>query len=599
MDSVYQSFAYVSSFTLNTSVSINSVSQPCHIITFSSDFAKCIIPDNGGPAAYASIHKTDLVSTAEAKLQLFNSPPRIMAANQSSIVVNGLPAYSIAIERFTALYTLEVGDIVIFEPFTSTPPQTPSYFYCGTSALTACGKSTLITAEKSFKQLNRDIARLAISNLNKFRNLNSVIKQQNWFGQLFEPYYPDLSFIRPEYSDGYLASAELIDFVTESADLQERQIARISIDTNGETKIDYLQPVFDAGSEGDNSAMTLVKAYDGSVLPSSTGFTRIASGTYVESIQEGTLELNLSAGASVLYTFPYTFTGSSAYEASGAIQVILQSLLLGHANDSFVFGYINASGTRMEATVTGPAPNLKFEGAPLLMKNDGQDDPTPEDWPFLHQGENSPCGLGISFATRSTTNFDANRYFNGVLIESTNEDSSGATPTNVFYFGFRSALTNAASVRIAAAYMHRVGNVNDLDVLGTLEFPERENSTPVAYAATSNYNVTESPDYPTYFGGKQWGLMHPEISQMYGALNLGDFAKTYDLNLENIGRIELRADADPNCGYYTRCNGQFVPITRYPAAINRLPNLLTGCSGAFLMPNLPTFCGFSYYMRMR
>jgi len=159
MDSVFNSWDIVESYTLNTTITINGVVENVHVITFDSNFTKVIIPDNSGVASYASIFKVDLTSTSEALISAVNRPPRIVAVNQTSSTINGLPAYSIATEKWTNGYTIEVGDTVVFEGATNNPPEDP-VIGCGMSC--ASYGSTLIEYEKSFRQLHRDVARLAL-----------------------------------------------------------------------------------------------------------------------------------------------------------------------------------------------------------------------------------------------------------------------------------------------------------------------------------------------------------------------------------------------------------------------------------------------------
>ena len=155
MDPVFKTFAIVTSFALDTTILLNGFSEPCHVITFSSDFSKVIIPDNGGVASNAWINKTDFASSQYALMSALNRPPAIIAYNQTGATVNGLPAYSIAVEKWTNAYALEIGDIVIFEGRTNNVPW-QNEIACGTTCAEIV--STLIKYETSFRQMHYDIA---------------------------------------------------------------------------------------------------------------------------------------------------------------------------------------------------------------------------------------------------------------------------------------------------------------------------------------------------------------------------------------------------------------------------------------------------------
>ncbi len=161
MDSTYITYATVSSFTLDTTVIVGGISEPCHVITFTSDFAKVITPQNGGPACYASIFKANLTDSDATGAAFTSSekPPRVVRENKTASAIDGLAGYSIAIEKWDNGYSLAAGDLVIFEPATNNPPASTPVAEGMTSATVA---TTLIEGETSLRQLHRDFARATL-----------------------------------------------------------------------------------------------------------------------------------------------------------------------------------------------------------------------------------------------------------------------------------------------------------------------------------------------------------------------------------------------------------------------------------------------------
>lgn len=115
MDNYSQSFYAVTSANTSTSLVVNGASIICNVIIFDEGFARCHISPNGQSTGCITLTKPNFIDSAEPLVQ--SRKPRIIQYNQTaSPSINGLPAYSIAVEAWDNSYTPENGDICQFLP---------------------------------------------------------------------------------------------------------------------------------------------------------------------------------------------------------------------------------------------------------------------------------------------------------------------------------------------------------------------------------------------------------------------------------------------------------------------------------------------------
>jgi hypothetical protein len=121
-------------YTLNQTININGTLEPCHFITFDSDLINKVIPGDRNGAPAARMFFLDPSTTSVGRYSLAQVPPvnvitgqgkapEIIEINASGSVVNGLPAWSIAVARWTNSFTPTIGYEVQFHGNTNSIPR--------------------------------------------------------------------------------------------------------------------------------------------------------------------------------------------------------------------------------------------------------------------------------------------------------------------------------------------------------------------------------------------------------------------------------------------------------------------------------------------
>lgn len=149
---VEASFATITNITLDQTVDINGNLEPCHFLEFDSDLQYKIIPgdDVGIPSARIKFlqgaNYFSRASVPPINALGFGKPPEIIQINRTNSAVNGVPAWGIAIAKWTNSPSPApaIGDEVEFAANTNTIPLQTQLI---TGCIAAEIQSTLVTWE--------------------------------------------------------------------------------------------------------------------------------------------------------------------------------------------------------------------------------------------------------------------------------------------------------------------------------------------------------------------------------------------------------------------------------------------------------------------